>query len=217
MLRLISCFLLLSISTNIFGLTNTQLKNIAKGEIIQSELMYENAPWPEYTFYSYLNVPPKLAMALFSHYPDQIKFSKGLIRADIIELLPNNDTHVEYEMKMPWPLSNEIYVTGNIVSREKDGSFILRWYLVKSNQCENTFGKIILSPYKNGSLFTYKSFIKPKTVLAPLLAPFVKGDILDSYLSIKQYLEETSKSSTIESQKFIQEFYLRFPEEMSEK
>jgi hypothetical protein len=196
-MKLLIIILLLTLSSLSFSkinLTSEELKNLASGNLIVRTKAIKDAPWPEVTVYSLIKASPKEAVAIFAAYHDQKNFTPGVIKSNPVKIISPLDIHVSYEMSVPWPLSNAIYTTGNVLGKLKDGGYIIKWYFVESNSTENNSGEANFVPFKDISLFKYKTLIHPKSIFASIFEGFMLDDVQESVKITKKHIESLSSA-----------------------
>ncbi len=183
---------LLLFNSALAGVSKFILDKVNKGEIYVASKELEDAPWPEYTIATVVDAKTEEAIAIFSAYYDQKKFVPGVISSVPVKHITPTDVHVAFEMYMPWPLSNTFYTTGNILTKNIDGSFKVSWYYVKSDSTKDNRGSATFIPYQGKTLLIYNSFILPDSSFASLVSGKVKGDLIKTIKAIKRHLEVTA-------------------------
>lgn len=174
----------------VFSYFNTEeLENLKKGEFIIRERKIPQRPWPEVTVYKFIRAYPLTAISLLSDYEKQTNYIKNLKKAKIVKFIKKNHSHVDFEMKIPFPLKDSVYRTGNVIDFLGSELYRLSWYQVSSNTTRESKGFALFVPFYNGTLLKYRSYIYPKSSLAGLFkGNFVKTLVRD-VKSIVSYIE----------------------------
>ncbi|MCR9205428.1 MAG: hypothetical protein NXH75_12670, partial [Halobacteriovoraceae bacterium] len=108
-----------------------------------------------------------------------------------------NKTNVQYALDMPWPLSDSHYTHGHELTKLKDNSFKVRWYVVKSDSAEMVKGHAIFRPHptlKGQTQMSYVSLVRPKSFLAGIFKKIMVGDVIKSLTAIKTTTENLTKT-----------------------
>ena len=184
-------------------LNQTELAKLINKELIIHSKEIPRCPWPEITVFTLIDVSPVEAAALFSNYQDHKTYIPDLIKSDPSRKLADNETIVDFEMRLPWPFANSKYSTGNILTRLDNNEYEVYWYLVESDSLIDSKGTVQFIPYGKMTLLKYQSFIHPGSKLASVLSSKVKGGITKTVQAIVTYIEETKKNNPEKMQKLI--------------
>lgn len=203
---------LLILPTLCFSVTNidpTELAELSKGTMIKKVDWKEGYVWPEVTIYVLLNHAPLDNMNVFLDFEAHKKYIPDMIESKILKKVSENQTHVYFEMEMPWPVKKTSHVTNNIVTKNTDGSYTLKWNLVKAEMLKATDGYMTFSPYEGKTLLKYVSFIVPNSSFAGMFKDRVAKDVeksvtkitkhLTATLNKKDHLFSTSKKESIQN------------------
>jgi hypothetical protein len=184
-------------------LTQTELAKLTNKELIIHSKEIPKCPWPEMTVFTLIDVSPVEAAALFSNYQDHKTYIPDLIKSDPARKLADNETIVDFEMRLPWPLANSKYSTGNVFSRLDNNQYEICWYLVESDSLIDSKGTVQFIPYGTKTLLKYQSFIHPDSKLASVFSSKVKSGVTKTVQAIVTYIEETKKKNPEKIQRLI--------------
>jgi hypothetical protein len=184
-------------------LTQTELAKLTNNELVIHSKEIPRCPWPEMTVFTLIDVSPVEAAALFSNYQDHKTYIPDLIKSDPARKLAYNETIVDFEMRLPWPLANSKYSTGNVFNRLDNNEYEICWYLVESDSLIDSKGTVQFIPYGKKTLLKYQSFIHPDSKIASVLSSRVKGGITRTVQAIVTYIEETKKKNPEKMQRLI--------------
>lgn len=171
-------------------LTAEQKQTLAKGEMITKVDWKEGYIWPEVTIYTVLNHAPQDNLNVFLDFNSHKKYIPDMIESKILKK-DAKETHVYFEMEMPWPVKKSTHVTNNVVTADADGGHTLKWNLIKADWLKATDGYMTFSPYEGKTLLTYVSLIVPNSSLASMFKNRVASDVEKSVKQITSYLTKT--------------------------
>ena len=180
-------------------LNSEELGLIEQGQILQKTKEVEGSAWPEITLYLLVEATPLESMGIFSALDYQQAYVPNIIKSKPIKHLSPTEVLTEYEMHVPFPLSNAHYTHGSIVHNYEE-DYELSWYKVQSTSTEAVLGSAYFSPYKtakkNATLFRYRSYIKPKSVFGSLVKKLMLSDVKKSIESIRNQIEKLKKENS---------------------
>ncbi len=173
-----------------------EMARVEKGELIVKTKDIEGSAWPEITIYSFIQSASALeSMGLFSALDYQQTYVPNVIKSKPIKHISAVEVLTEYEMHVPFPLSNAHYTHGSVVHKFND-DFELTWYKVTSSSTEEVKGSAYFSSYKNGTLFRYRSYIKPKSVFGSFVKKIMLKDVLNTILAIRTHIDKCKKDNS---------------------
>lgn len=181
-------------------LTENEIKDLEKGEIIQKLVAQKDSSWPLITQFVKVKASPLEAAAIFSALDYQMEYVPNLLKSYPRQHLSPTEVLVEYELHVPFPLSNAHYIHGNKL-KKIDEDYELSWYMTKSTSTEFVQGSAYFtsfnSAFKNQeTLFKYTSFIKPKSLFASMVKSLMLKDIKKTVGSIKDHIEKLKKENS---------------------
>jgi hypothetical protein len=184
-------------------LSQTEVAKLTNKELIIHSKEIPKCPWPEVTVFTLIDVSPVEAVALFSNYQDHKKYIPDLIKSVPTRRVAENEIIVDFEMRLPWPLANSKYSTGNVFNRLGNNEYQICWYLVESDSLIDSKGIVEFIPYEKKTLLKYKSLIHPDSKLASIFASKATSGITKTVQAIVAYIEETKKKDPEKIQKLI--------------
>lgn len=161
--------------SSIFGVTG--IEQLESGKVLVHEVKKSQSefPWPTFVYYGLIKGKNSQAAEIFSDYEKQKTYLPGFIKSQIVKKISDEETHVTYVMKMPWPLKNSVYTTTNIVFRRGD-TYGVEWHQVEATDTDLTDGEIRFYSYQQEKIIVrYEILIVPKSFLAPLLKNHAKN------------------------------------------
>lgn len=180
-------------------LSSEEIGLIEQGQIIQKTKEVEGSAWPEITLYLLVEASPLESMGIFSALDYQQSYVPNIIKSKPIKHLSALEVLTEYEMHVPFPLSNAHYTHGSVVHNYQE-DYELTWYKVQSTSTESVLGSAYFSPYtlgvKNVTLFRYRSYIKPKSVFGSLVKKLMLSDVKKTIVSIRAQIEKLKKENS---------------------
>ncbi|MCK5220433.1 MAG: hypothetical protein KAR14_02555 [Candidatus Aminicenantes bacterium] len=177
-----------------FSLTGIDQDTLRKGELVIRTKKIEGTPWPEITVFATINTTALESCAVFYAYHEHKEFLPDLLSSVPVTYISPTDLHIKFEMKVPWPLRNSRYITGNKFSIYRDGGYRINWYHVISSSSKNTRGTVIFLPYEKRTLFIYRTFIHPKSKLAGLFKKRMLNEVLKSVKAIISRIESVNNN-----------------------
>jgi hypothetical protein len=184
-------------------LNQAEMAKVANRELIIHSKDVARCPWPELTVFALIDVSPVEAVALFSNYQDQKTYIPDLVRSDPARRIAENETIVNFEMRLPWPLANSRYSTGNVFNRLPNDKYEICWYLVESDSLIDSKGTVQFIPYANKTLLKYQAFVHPGSRLASIFSSRAKGAITKTVHAIVSYIEDTTKKNPDKTQDLV--------------
>ncbi|MBP1731469.1 MAG: hypothetical protein H6Q55_1898, partial [Deltaproteobacteria bacterium] len=176
---------------------------LANKELIIHSKAISSCPWPEITVFGLIDVLPIEAVALFSNYQDQKKYIPDLVKSDPSRKIAENEMIVDFEMRLPWPLANSKYSTGNIFNRLDNDKYEICWYLVESDSLIDSKGIVQFIPYGKRTLLKYQALIHPDSKFASVFSSSAKGAVTKTVQAIVTYIQETKKKDPEKTQDLV--------------
>jgi len=186
---------LIPASAETFNLRMEDHELLNKGELILRKNKIEGNPWPEITIISKISATPTESMAVFYAYHEHKDFLPDLLTSTPSKYISPYDLHINFEMKIPWPMKNSRYTTGNKLSHFGDGGYRIKWYHVASTSSKTTRGFVIFTPYEKGTLFIYRTFVKPKSKLAGIFKKRMVKEVRKSVMAIISRIESVKSKN----------------------
>lgn len=171
-------------------------EELAKGSVVKKIVWKEGYVWPEVTTMTVLNHAPLDNMNVFLDFSSHKTYIPDITESKIVKKISENEMHVYFEMKVPWPVNQSTYTTNNVITKDTDGGTTLKWNLVKGSMLKSSDGHIRFSPYEGKTLFTYVTFIVPNSSFAGLFKNQVAVDVEKAVVTISKHLTKTLDKKT---------------------
>lgn len=182
-------------------LSEQQFKDLENGNMIIVKEKVKDYIWPKLHIFSYVKSTPLNAMGIFAAYDHQKNYVPNIIKSDVVEQKTATNVLVEYELKMPWPLDNGVYVHGHHLKKSEQG-YKLEWYLVKSNSADYVNGHAIFRKWGNKTLMYYNSLVDPKSIFGGVLKKLMVKDVEKTLKAIIKEIEVVDQSKPALKQKY---------------
>lgn len=161
--------------------------------------------WPEITYYALIDSTPLESIGLFAAYDIQKDYVPNLIKSSVVKHLTATEVLTEYEHRTPFPLSNAHYTHRSRLSQLGD-DYVINWSMVKSTSTDEVRGNAYFTPYDGKTLFRYRSYVKPKSMLGSFVKKIMFKNVFESIVAIRNFIEKNkSEQSTLNAKysKFI--------------
>ncbi len=172
-------------------LSQTEKDQLSKGQIVTKVNWKEGYIWPEVTVYSLLKHSPKQNLDVFLDFETHKNYIPDMLESKVVKRISQNQLQVYFEMSMPWPVKKTNHTTNNIISKNSDGSYTLKWNLVEGKMLKATDGYMNFSNYEGKTLLTYVSLIVPNSSLAGMFKNRVAEDVEKTVKVISKHLVKT--------------------------
>lgn len=163
-------------------------------EIVLYKEKVEGNSWPRLKINLLINSSPLEAIAIYLALDHQKNYLPDLLESKPIRHVTATEVITEYELELPWPLSNSHYTHGSNFKKLKDGSYKANWYMVKSDSAHAVDGSAHFSEYKGKTLMQYEILIRPKSALSGIVRGFMIKNTKASMMAIKTEIERSKKS-----------------------
>ncbi len=182
-------------------LSPAELARVTTREFVVKTEDVKDSPWPEITYYAMIDATPLEAIGLFAGYDNQKDYIPNLIKSHPVKHVSPTDVHTEYELHMPFPLSNARYIHGARIYKHGD-DYQTVWYLVESSSAEEVKGSAYFTEYNGKTLFRYRSFVKPKSIFGSAVKKMMFKDVEKSITSIRAFIEKTKSENPALTNKY---------------
>lgn len=160
-----------------------------------------NSPWPEITYYLLIDSSPLESIGLFAAYDIQKNYIPNIIKSTVSKQVTPTDIITDYELRLPFPLSNAVYSHGARLYQFNE-DYALAWYMVKSSSSEEVNGSAYFTPYNGRTLFRYRSFVKPKSLLGSLVKGSMLKDVNFTIIAIRNFIELNKREQSAINSKY---------------
>lgn len=171
-------------------LSSDELARINAREFVVKKEEIKDSVWPEITYYALIEVSPLEAIALFAGYDIQKDYVPNVIKSHPVKHVSATDVHTEYELRIPFPLSNAHYTHGARVYRHGE-DYQTVWYMVKSSSAEEVKGSAYFASYNGKTLFRYRSYVKPKSIFGSFVKKMMFKDVEKTMTAIRAFIEKS--------------------------
>ena len=163
-------------SVNLSNLDRDQKEKLFKGETVMLEEKVKDAPWPRLKIYRVIDADTESFAAFFADFERQKDYIPNLIKSKITNGDGSNNIDVSYEMNLPWPIPNAVYLHGHTIKKLGQDHFQISWYVVESSVAQKVIGQSDFVKFKDKTLWYYENFTLPKSSLAGLFEGSMKVD-----------------------------------------
>lgn len=184
-------------------LNQNDYKRIDDGEYLFKTKEVKGLPWPQITVYKTIEATSLESVAVFYALEHQPSYIPNLIKAKVVKQRVPTEADVQYELEMPWPLSNGKYIHGHKLEQKETSTYKVSWWLVKSNTAKKVNGSATFYPYKGKTLLKYDSLVVPDSILASLVEKKMLEDVKSSLVAIHNEVLRVKKSDRKLMSKFV--------------
>ncbi|OUR96956.1 hypothetical protein A9Q84_11510 [Halobacteriovorax marinus] len=200
---LTACVILLTINATHSKMSEELLPQLEKGETILQKEKVETSAWPKIHIYQIVDASPLESLAIFLALDHQKNYLPAVIVSRPIKHISATEVLTEYELELPWPLTNTTYTHGSNFKKENDKHYQANWYMVESESTEKVEGYAIFKEYKGKTLMEYHNAVKPKSIFAGIVRDMMIKDTKASLLAIKIEIERAKKKDPTLLKKYI--------------
>jgi hypothetical protein len=186
-----SVFLLTTQAFAFDPITPAENEKLLKGESIQYVKWKEGYVWPEVSMRVLLDHKPEENVTEFMKFETHKDYIPDDLESKVVKKMSPENFHVYLAMEMPWPVKKSEQVTNNVLTKGTDGSFTLRWNLVKAEFVKATDGHVTFKPYNGKTLMEYETFIVPNSSFAGMFKDRVAKDVGTTVKKISTHLNKT--------------------------
>jgi len=168
----------------LMDLNSNEIKQIESGQYVFKNQEIKGQAWPKITVFKSIDATSLESVAVFYALEHQPSYIPNLIKAKVVHQRVPTEADVEYELKMPWPLSNGKYIHGHKLTLKKPSEYKVSWWLIKSNTAKKVNGSATFFSYKGKTVLRYDSMVEPDSVLASLVESKMLDDVKASLVAI---------------------------------
>lgn len=190
-LILISSLLITTLTFAMDPITTSENEKLMKGEMVQNVKWKEGYVWPEVSIRVLIDHKPEENITEFLKFETHKDYIPDVLDSKIVKKITPENFHVYLAMEMPWPVKKSEQVTNNVLSKGEDGSFTLKWNLVKAEFVKATDGFVTFKPYNGKTLMEYQTFIVPNSSFAGMFKDRVATDVNKTVKTITKHLNKT--------------------------
>ena len=213
-MKIVFFTLLISLFSTSYAMESAPLKTTLTSELNEAEIKQINArefvikteevpgsPWPEITYYAVIDSTPLESIALFAAYDIQKDYIPNIIKSQVSKQVSPTDVITSYELHLPFPLSNAVYSHGARLFKLNE-DYALAWYMVESSSSEDVKGNAYFTPYNGKTLFRYRSYVKPKSMLGSFVKKAMMKDVNATIVAIRNFIEKNKREQTAINTKY---------------
>jgi hypothetical protein len=192
-------FILLHLSTLAENLGTDEQRVILEKGYITATKKVDDATWPEVIIKSLIKTTPLTAVAIFAAYDYQKNYVPGLLKSKIHKVTSPTQIQVSYELKMPWPLSNGVYINDHKLSSPHQGSYKVSWKNISNSSAKDVNGSATFLPFpgkKGYTLMTYRNHVVPDSMFAGVLRKLMVKDVEKSISATVKATETLSNQKS---------------------
>lgn len=171
--------------------TQAEQKLLDNGELVKRIVWKEGFVWPEVTIFAVVPHSPLENLSAFLDFNSHKDYVPDMLKSKIIGKPSPIETHVYFEMKVPWPVNKSTHTTKNLLTKGTDGSVTVTWTLLKADMLKDTVGHMTFIPKGDQSLMEYVSHIVPSSSFAGMFKSRVAGDVEEAVIKIRHQLKKT--------------------------
>ena len=190
-LTLLSLLSLSPLSYSLETVTTGEEQELTQSNMVRKVNWKEGYIWPEVRILTVLDHLPQDNLNEFLNFETHKTYIPDMLESKVIKKISPNELNVYFEMEMPWPVKKTTHVTHNLITKNTDGSYTLKWNLVKADMLSATDGFMRFYPYKGKTLLEYVSHIVPNSSLASMFKNRVADDVEKSVKKIVKHLNNT--------------------------
>jgi hypothetical protein len=176
-------------------LTEAETKTLQEGKFVVKIQEIKGSAWPEITYYALIEASPLEAIGIFAAYDIQKDYVPNVIKSSVVKHITATDVHTEYELHVPFPLSNAHYTHGAKLF-QYDSDYELTWYMVKSTSTDEVRGSAYFTPSAGKTLFRYQSYIRPKSIFGGLVKKLMLKDVEKTISAIRSHIEKLKRENS---------------------
>ena len=173
-------------ATDLSVLSRSEREELYQGKLILKSYEVQDQAWPRVEVFALIDSEVLEFAAFFCDFERQTEYIPDLLKANILEHESALNIPVEYEMHLPFPLSNAKYTHAHSISKNDDDSYRVSWSVITSSVAEKVSGSSLFIPSAQKTLWHYSSHVTPKSALAGLFSSSMKSDTLKSLEATKQ-------------------------------
>jgi hypothetical protein len=182
------------------GLSEAELKELAKGEWLIDQQKNPEGPWPLLNVVGFLPAVTTLeSVAIYYALDHQKNYIPNMLESTPIQYLSPTEIHTRYRMKLPWPLDESRYVNGSKIFVQ-ESSYRVEWFKIENDSAEKIEGYCVFVPYQlaglTGSLMIYHTNVVPKSLFAGILKKLMVKDVVKSLQAVRTEIQKLKNDKT---------------------
>jgi hypothetical protein len=146
-----------------------QWASLEAGKPVVSEEDVPESSWPRVTIAYLLNCTPSEAASVFWNSELDPEYLPDCLSAHILSSPSPHVQEVEFHLKMPFFLPEEVYVSRVEVTRSSTGGYEISWNVSQLIYAKTCRGSVLIEPHDGKTLLISKNSVIPKGELAGFL------------------------------------------------
>jgi len=180
-------------------LSPAELERVNQGKQVVHLKDLSGKPWPEVTIYQRFLVSPEEIMAVFTDIEIQPEYMPNVLKASVSKRIHKTKEQVDYQVDLPFPLSDESYTVENTYVRESNDLYNVSWTLVRADSTREATGKASFEKYHTsnfaGVIVGYRNLVVPDSSFAgPLKGQAIK--------QVKELVQAIGDQTLLEKKEF---------------
>lgn len=199
-MRIIAIFTLLALlcahsGASSVSISSEQREQLLQGKQIVIEEKSEEGPWPVIRLYQLIDATPLESLAIFFALDYQKEYVPNVIKSEISKVNSPTEVWVQYELEMPWPMSNSHYLHSHKLQKVGEDRYRVDWKMEESDSTEKVNGFAEFYPFTEGkTLMVYENKVIPKSVFAGLVKGTMVSDVQKTLQAIRDEVLLCKKS-----------------------
>ena len=124
------------------GLTQAQREQLIAGKELVLDEDVPGKPWPRFTVYRLVQSPPKTVAAVFWNAELDPAYIPNCTAVSILASPKPSTQDVEYTLKMPFVLPDEIYLSRNELRNPSPETYEVNWKVLRSRYTSSCIGNL---------------------------------------------------------------------------
>ena len=180
------------------GLTQAQREQLIAGKELVLDEDVPGKPWPRFTVYRLVQSPPKTVAAVFWNAELDPAYIPNCTAVSILASPKPSTQDVEYTLKMPFVLPDEIYLSRNELRNPSPETYEVNWKVLRSRYTSSCIGNLRIEPHGGEgeqSLIRYTNLVEPASKFAVLLRSRAGVQLIESVGALVHQVDKESKRS----------------------
>lgn len=164
-------------------------EELLSGKQLVTQIENKESSWPTIRLYQVIEASALESVAIFYALDYQKKYVPNVIQSDIAKVVSPTEIWVQYELEMPWPLSNSRYLHSHTLKKIGDDRYRVTWKMQESDSTEKVDGLAEFYPFSEGkTLMVYQNAVIPKSVFATFVKGTMVSDVEKSLAAIREQI-----------------------------
>lgn len=175
--------------------TPSEKEELLAGKQLVKQIENKEGAWPIIRLYQVIEATALESVAIFYALDYQKEYVPNLIQSNISKVVSPTEVWVQYELKMPWPLSNSHYLHSHLLKKISDDRYRVTWKMEESDATEKVEGLAEFYPFSEGkTLMVYENAVIPKSIFASFVKNTMISDVQKTLSAIREEILLCKKS-----------------------